>query len=220
MRRGLSALILIITLVGLVVTAPPVESKESCIVNVSGTLGIVLCAGEPVANIPLPTVSIAGPTVTLPPLPRATTTKTVRPPQVTVTKTVIAPGPTKRVTVPGPTRLATTTKTVAPETVTRTEVREETKTKVVTKTVTQSPRQARDTRGTIGPQEQHPGFPLYHSSPAEAVGIGLLTLLALVGLILLSMYGGYLLGYKDSERENVDFMRALRDKLMVRGKHS
>jgi hypothetical protein len=47
-------------------------------------------------------------------------------------------------------------------------------------------------------------------------GIGLLTLLALIGLILLGMYAGYILGYKDKERKDTDFMRALLDSVKTR----
>lgn len=47
-------------------------------------------------------------------------------------------------------------------------------------------------------------------------GLGTLALLALMALILVGMYAGYYLGYKDKEQKDTDFMRALLDAAALR----
>lgn len=177
-------------------------------------------AEEPV--LPLPTVTLTLPvqTVTLSPrivrvpkivdgptetihLPRRTVTETVRPqPEAGPTETVyVYVGDTRTVTVtptPGTARVPGPT---------------------VTRTIERPPvlsRQQPLEHGTVGKEL----FDLPPVSTPGAVGIGFVTLLALAGVILLAMYGGYILGYKESEREDTNFMRALRDSMLTRGKHS
>lgn len=53
----------------------------------------------------------------------------------------------------------------------------------------------------------------------EYLGVGSLTIAALIGLILLSMWLGYILGYKDSDSESARFMSALRDQMLLRDKN-
>lgn len=59
--------------------------------------------------------------------------------------------------------------------------------------------------------------PIHLSTPA-AVGLGTLTIIILCVLLLLALYGGYMLGYKDSDRQNARFLRALRDQISPRAK--
>ena len=169
-------------------------------------------------TVTLPPLPVQTRTVTLPPLPRATETRFL--PRPTETRTVIIPGEERTVTetqtrtreifVPSKTRTVlgpVVTETAAPETIS------------VTETVTASPtRQPSTDSGTISPGD------VFLDPPAltapEAAGIGALTLLFLGGLVLLALWGGYVLGYKDSDRENRKFMAALRDQFYYRGNHS
>lgn len=209
MKRFLSGILVLLVLVMLLFVPAKAAADDGCILNVSGTIGIVVCAGEPVANLPLPTVTVRGPEVTdIVKVPGPTVT--VRPPQATVTRTAFVQEPRETIYFPGPTTTATkTVETPVPTTMTDQIT--------VTETTGQNP--VRD--GTVSQEDGDTfEFPSLSLSPTEAVGIGLLSLLALVGLILLAMYGGYILGYKDSEQEDSNFMRALRDSMLVRGKHS
>lgn len=149
------------------------------------------------------------------PQPRETrtVTRTVRPAPRVITKTVrvAVPGPTRTVAVPGPTVFRTAQVAVPGPTET------------ITETVRPSPRQDATKRATMDADRgfYSPDVDLGDDEVTAAeAGIGLLTLLALVGLILIAMYAGYTLGYKESEREDTHFMRALRDTMVTRGKHS
>jgi hypothetical protein len=53
----------------------------------------------------------------------------------------------------------------------------------------------------------------------QAVGLSLLALLALMGLGLFLLWLGFVLGYKSSDKENTNFLRALRDQIKRPGKH-
>lgn len=85
-------------------------------------------------------------------------------------------------------------------------------------TVTRQPTPTPDTIGPARPLEsdREVVLDLPELTAPEAVGVGFLTLLALVGLILLSMYGGYALGFKDSEEREKKFMRELSDTILRR----
>lgn len=146
------------------------------------------------------------------PGPTKTVTAHAAPQRVTRTQTVRVPGPT--VFVPGPTR------TIAPPPVTRT-----VETPGPTVTVGGSPNSTPNSSQsppseTGGRQDTNeggtiiPGGPIDFgddtASPAE-VGIGILSVLAAVALILAALYGGYVLGYKDKEGKDTDFMRTLLD---------
>jgi hypothetical protein len=53
----------------------------------------------------------------------------------------------------------------------------------------------------------------------QAVGLSLLALLALMGLGLFLLWLGFVLGYRSADRENTNFLRALRDTIRRPGKH-
>lgn len=68
-----------------------------------------------------------------------------------------------------------------------------------------------DTQGdTIEPEEEPAVvIPEIELSTPEAVGLGTLSILGLALLILLGMWLGYYLGYKDSDKAEAKFYRAL-----------
>lgn len=174
-------------------------------------------AGVQVLNQPLaiPTVRI-----TLPPLtvPGPTRTVTVSPnpvrPTATVTQRVTetapgAPGATR--TIQGPT--TTVTKTVGPQKAPQATVTTTATPQVIssTETVTASPGQPTPTPGTLVPGGTR-FFPDSIPPPVVKAGVGIGILLALAALILLGMYGGYYLGYKDKDKKEAKFLRALLNK--------
>lgn len=167
-------------------------------------------AGVVVLNqtIPLPQLPpITLPPVTLPGQPPITIripgeTQTVRPPPVT--KTVTPDGPTATVTDRVPNR--TQTVTVTPG---------------ATSDVTPGGQDGGE-GDTIEPEENDPIDFGDDDVTIQEVGLGTLAIFLLVGLVLLAMWGGYYIGYRDADRENADFMDALLTKTVRkrRGKHS
>lgn len=139
------------------------------------------------------------------PVPGPTKTVTVRPQPVTVTatatqtNTVALPQETKTVAVPGPTR------TVTPQPQPNETV-----------TVTSSPSPTRQAGSEDGTIEADSGLDFSidfgdgEVSTGEVV-LGTLATFLLMGLILLALYAGYVLGWKDKERKEVEFMRAVLD---------
>lgn len=157
--------------------------------------------------VQLPTV----PPVTIEvPVPGATQTIKVNVPGPT--KTVTVPGDTQTVSVPGPTKTVTVRPTSnsptalpAPggQTVTESATVETTATVTVTAEPSEVPND---------PVVSIPGVP----DVVEKAALGLLSIIALCALMLLGMYLGYYIGYRDSDSANARFMGALRDELFVR----
>jgi hypothetical protein len=145
------------------------------------------------STVQLPVVEI--------PVPGPTSTSTITlPPH---------PGPTKYVTLPPETH--TMTAPSQTKTVRATE----------TKTITAAPQpvpsagQQPTESVTIGPGPNH-GFFDFPDNPEEAAttaGIGVL--LALI-VALIALWLGYIFGYKDAEKADVKYLKALRDKMYVR----
>lgn len=214
-KSALAAIIGVVLLVAAPVflIASPAQSQDNiCTVDAIG--------GTPVATI-TNTIEIPGPTVTLP--------------AATVTVPVIVPGPT--VKVPGNT-LALPGVTIPGVRVTET-LREPTATvtKTVTaesiKTVTAAPRPRREPLSTptaldtvsaagSGGQESSDDDTISGEQPTTntvysdkeiitTVTTGVL-LLSLLGL--LALYMGYVIGYKDRERSEKNFLSALRDQML------
>lgn len=227
-------------------SAPPVINV-CYVTNLSGPVAFISCedvAGNiiPGGQVDLPEVInevlVPGPTVTLPPetitLPPIRETITL-PPLPAPTRTVTVPGaprPTQTVTIPGPTQIIP-----GPTETVTTPSQERTVTNFTTfvlpgktATVTETPpvetetvfvrptRQPRPDHATIAPGE------IFIDPPAltipQAAGIGAATLVFLLGLVVLALWGGYIVGYKDSDRENRQFLAALRDQFYYRGNHS
>lgn len=187
-------------------------------VECTDTLGNIIPAGQVNLETVIDEVLVPGPTITLPPI-----TKFVERPRAT--RTITVPGPTKYVTpeastqrvfVSGPTR--TVAGPVRTTTVTPDSMAVEA-TVTATETVT---RQTTVYRDKVVPDNKPDEF-LFDFPPVstpEAVGIGIGAVVALMLLVLLALMGGYAIGYKDSDKENANFMNALRDKILYRGKHS
>jgi hypothetical protein len=127
------------------------------------------------------------------------------------TTTVRVPGPTQTITAPGAITTSTDTTTITQPAQTAT-VRVPGPTATQTTTVTAAPRQTATDSATIDPTpDDSTGIdvPGTNLSPPEAVGIGTLAIIAVACLILLGMYIGYYMGYKDSDKAEAQFYRSL-----------
>lgn len=195
MRTWIAGLVL--TLVAVLGLTPAAEAAPGCVVNVAG----VKVCGELVGQ-PLPEV----------------VTVTVRP------DPIVRPGPT--VTVPGPTRTVTVTEVEPGDTVTVTErpapsagPTSAPRTSVPTQTVTET--LVPDGGGQTTPPSatMEDDKPLVDipdiDSPAGAVGIGLLSLVAILLITMFGMWLGYYMGRKRKEEEDTSFMRALLDESKI-----
>lgn len=180
---------------------------EGCIIDIQGPIGVLICGGEVVDRLPLPTVTVRGPTITLPPVTVPGPTVRVPGPTVTApgeTRTVEVPGGTETVTLPGETvtvQVPNGTQTVTPEPRTIGPV-----------APSESPttRQDPSPDGTIVPDKKTDSVDLGDGKTTKTeVGLGILGILVLIGLALLAMWAGYTLGYKDKERKDTNFLRAL-----------
>lgn len=147
-----------------------------------------------------------GKTVTLPPVPGPTQTQTIR-----------VPGPTRTEFIRRPQRTVTaspSTILLPVKTVTQPPVTETISVPGPTQTVT---RQAKTPRGTIIRKEPPEPFGIPMTDTIiQRVGLGLLALTLLAGLILLGLWMGYAIGYKDRERSEAQFLQALRQQLVGR----
>lgn len=178
-----------------------------------------LLTGRTVGPINLPTVTlppVVGPTKIIR-IPGPTKTRTAVRYRLR-TRTVTVPGPTTRVTLPGKTK--TKPVLVVPPTVTRTVAVYKTVYPKIHKHMRS--RQPMPIHAKMGQHNGSSGFfsPTIdwgdHHVTAGEVGLSLLTLIALGLGGLFLMYLGYYVGYKDSERADTNFMRALRDQMSLR----
>lgn len=212
MKRLLSVLVVVTMLVvclfaGLDANKTQAQASEppvTCTVQVSNV--ICVAAGVTILNqhLTLPTVTVPGPTVTIPP--------------IRTTQTVTVPGPTQTVTAPGAVQTITEPGSVVTETVKPTNGPSAlpTATQTVTAggltsvtTVTATPGQDDADDGTLDP-DSGPLAAIPPTVVKAGVGVGIIALLA--ALILLGMYGGYYIGYKDSDKADANFFRALLNK--------
>lgn len=207
-------------------TTPAHAESQNCVLDVQGAVALVVCGGEQIGQVPIPRVTVSVPPVTLPPitlppvtlppikLPQVTEFVTIRPPQITVRD----PALTQTVT-----ETATETVIQPGETITRTQTVQPTPTETITEQSSPAPDRSRQDGGsddTLPEDESDIDF-TDDDITAEEVGIGLITLSGLIGLILLAMYGGYAIGYKDADKENATFMDSLLSRAKVnRGEHS
>lgn len=181
---------------------------------VAGAPTKVVCTA---AGVVVLNTTVNAPTVTLPPLP-AVTIGPIRIPGPTVTETA---------TVTSPPRNTTETETVTiepePETVTETVTVEPEPERLPGPTVTVpgEPGQATTEYVRVEPDTDVsppdtsilPGVP---DGPVEKTLIGGLSLIVLLAIVLGALYAGYIMGYKDSDKDNVSFLRSLRDNIMTR----
>jgi hypothetical protein len=168
-------------------------------VRVVCTLAGVVVLNDTINLPPGPTVQVT--------LPQATVTVHVPGPSVVQTVRVPVPGPTQSVTVTVPVAGPTTTATA---TVKTTKTAHATSTITATATTTKSTGQDDNGSGTMNPEPSDPVVSIPNiNTPAQAAAVGGIILLILSGLALLALYVGYTLGYKDSDKANANFMRAL-----------
>ena len=169
----------------------PVCSAETLKKSVRVTCTLL---GKKILNVNLP---ISLPTIKIPPgrMPE-TVTVTARP---RATQTVTRYGLTVY-------RDIRSTETVTVEAVS---------TSVVTQTVGQEPTQ----RDRIAPDNEDKPDPIDFGDGETTIveaGLGALSLFGLVALLLLALYGGYVLGWKDKESKDTDFIGALLDQSKLR----
>lgn len=148
-------------------------------------------------------------TVTLPPV-------TIRPNPVRVTKTVQNPGSNKTVRVPGPTTTVinpgpTQTVTARPSPAPTATVTERNVTRTVTASPSTSPvaGQDKDSRGTVVPGGVI-DFSDDKTSTSEVVVVGVGTLAA-VGLMLGTLWLGYVLGWRAKGEKDNEALRGILD---------
>lgn len=234
-RAAVSAVLGVATIVLIPILAlsgnPPTARAEeevpalplTCVLQVSGSLGVVVCGGEVVDQLNLPTIQVPGPTqritipVTLPP----------------ITQTIRIPGPTVRlpgetVTIPG---LGATATVTATQTVTRNPQGSEgpigrpveTITVEVTPSdspSTLSPGQTPTESVTIRPEPKDPEVRTRTEEIVRNVLVGTIVTVALALLGIIALVLGYKFGYgdgrKNMEKDEVAFLRSL---LPKRGKH-
>ncbi len=165
-------------------------------------------------NKGLPTITL--PPITLPPI-TIHDVITIRPPAVTLPPVTI-PGPTTTVQGPRETITIHDTKTVtvtnrATEKSTATERATERRTDRSVVTETAKP----DQDDPLPPDSGGNGVD-FGDDDITVVEIGVVSLSAIValGLGLLLLYIGYVIGYKDKERKDTNFMRSLLDASRLR----
>lgn len=172
-------------------------------------------AGVAVAPIYVQLPTVPPVTVNVP-VPGATQTIKVNipGPTKTVTVAVTAPGATQTVHEPGPTKTVTVRPTpnspsALPSSGGQSSSGSGTVETTVTATTTVT---AEPSTGPNDPVISIPGVP----DVVNKAALGLLSIIALVALMLVGMWLGYYIGYRDSDSANARFMRALRDELFVR----
>lgn len=146
------------------------------------------------------------PTVTLPPLPGTTQTLTLPPgPGSTVTVKIPGSNETETVTIQ-PTQLPT-------HTVTETQTATQTATETVTAT-----RQGPTNYVTVRPPPDDGNVieTILPDGPVGKAAVATLSIIILMALLILGMWIGYYLGFKESDRSNVRFLKALSDKIITR----
>lgn len=158
-------------------------------------------ASSDLATISVPPITLPVVTVTLPPI------KIPGPPGPTVIRTLTIPGPTNTVRVPGPT--STVTVTEAPTVTSTRTVTAPPVTETVTATVFQTPRQQPVDSGTLDPETEYIPIGVPKLSAIEQVGLGFLAVLLISGLIIIGMWSGYYLGFKESDAKETGFLKAL-----------
>lgn len=228
-------LTVLLVLGGLFLTTPSpaaeAQDTQGCVVN---TLGVKVCGtllGQPLPEVA--TITVQGPTVTVPPV-TVTDVVTVRPDPIRLTET-IRPDPvrtTETVTLPpAPQATVTVTEnadgtpiaTSTPQpTVTETVRPNGEPVPTVTQTVTEEPeqvtRQDPDESGSIEPEQDDepffsPDVDFDFTDPTiTEAGIGLLSALLLIGLIMGSMLYGFHRGRKSEQSGEADFLRTLLDR--------
>lgn len=214
MKHALTALLSVILLAGIPTlligsaepetAAPLVTCEDTKIGNkikvVCEAAGVVVLDTtiDP-SVVTLPPIEIPGPTIRI---PGPTETRFVRGPTTTrtVTQTQQAPEQTRTITA-------------APETVTQSASPQA----PVTETVTASPEPPRQTGtedDTMGDTEDDPAITIPETdlSTPEVVGLGTLAILIIAALIVLGMWAGYYMGYKDSDKVEAKFLKSLLSK--------
>lgn len=180
-------------------SAAPVDTVNCTSVRVSPSKVEVKCTAAGITVLNQTFTLPPGPTVTLPPLPAET--ETIKVP---------VPGPTQTVTVTAPGSGATATVT-ATETVTETSKPDSPAPSSPTKSTGQVDNEPATLEPSPTPSDE-PLISLPAPTTVKKAAITGLVLLGLMVLILLALFGGYILGYKEADVENATFMKRLLNK--------
>lgn len=175
------------------------------------TIGLFSTLNSEPAESTAADATIGLPTITLPPI----TIKdviTLRPDPVTLPPvTVTLPG--DRVTVTKDrTEYVTKTKTVSPRNTKTVTVRPTAPTQRVTERTTKNSKPGPTVTETVTTSPEHRSGPVDLGDDKVTfveVGIGLLTIIVIGGIMVLLLYAGYIIGYKDEERKETQFMKSL-----------
>jgi hypothetical protein len=221
MRARLISVFLVLLMVFTLVPAAVVSNAEpseaadvvSCTnVRISTSQVRVVCTAAGIIVLDQTINLPPGPTVTLPPLPGATITVHVPGPVETATVRVPVPGPTQSVTATQTLSGPTSTVTVSGPTKSVTA----NSTQTATVTASESSGQVGNGGATMDPTPvvNDPVISIPNiETPAQAAVVGLGLLALLTAIVLLGLYAGYVLGYKDADKENAGFMKAMISKV-------
>ena len=199
----------------------PDAAPVSCKANPTGHRVDIECKAAGVVvlklSVPIPDDTITLPPVTLPPVKvTATVTAPPRPPvTIQATKTVHVPGPTRTQFLGGSTATVTATpRASSTQGVPLPGITRATATVTKTVTVKSLPSgQPKPSHDTLGPDHSIiPDIPIIDfsgSGPVQKATLGFVAIITLIALVLLSMYAGYYLGFKDSNRNEAKFLDAL-----------
>lgn len=230
MRRRVIAILLSVIVSVIVIFGVAYKTNRPAVAAPSAQDDIGLCApplicvtvSVPVRVTVRTTVRLPAVTniITLPPVLRTIIQRrtVILPP---VTRTVQVPGGTKTVTEPGlPGATKTATVVISREVIRNGSAPPVTR-EVRTTASASGSGQSTTTSVTVTPSKEVVHIPgtTKTVTKIQAVGLSLLALILLMALGLFLLWLGFILGYRSSDKENMGFLRTLRDTIRRPGKH-
>lgn len=202
--RLLGIIAAVVLMIALAIAPSPAHADDTCVIT---TMGIKVC-GE--AFTPLPTITVAPEPIII---PGPAETVTIYPPQATVTTSVLPqPGSTTTVTEPGST---TTVTDPAPVGQSDSPTETVTETATVSENATATGQDPPD-HDRVDPDDSTSFVP---DSVIEYVGVGLLSILVLLFMILVGSLYGFYRGKKFSEGQEKKFLDNLLNMAVSRDTH-
>ena len=218
MRDKLIGFVLTVLLgISMVMLAMEARSPQSYAVDASAAVSICPPEVSTCVTVTLPekTITLPGRTITVPPNPATVTRMLPRPPRATRTVT-------KRLPQRTVTRIVRPSET----TINRSGTGAPTKTVTISERRTATPGgQITVTSATIVPTTKTVRLPgtTIQVETLKKVGLGLLSAIIMITLILAAMYFAWMSGLRAGERrhqdEDVKFIQSLKDSFVTRGRH-